>query len=180
MKKYHARKKRGARKAPAQSATSGFTLHAHVPTRYPQFPRQLQFSSHWTQTSLDDLSGSTFNRRVGLFDFLGNIPEYALEMFSLYRYCRIVGVDVHLLAVGQHQDGYDNAFEAAMAKVPYDQSLSPVPPELRLVRGSVYGLASSLGANRINLKRHYGAIDELGNPVYSREFWQNAAGAALS
>ena len=87
-------------------------------------------------------------------------------------------MDVHLLAVGQHQDGYDNAFEAAMAKVPYDQSLSPVPQELRLVRGSVYGLASSLGTNRINLKRHYGAIDELGNPVYSREFWQNATEAA--
>lgn len=183
MKKYHARNKKvagRARRAPAQQATAGFTLHSHVPSRYPEFPRQLQFSSRWTQTALVDLGSTIYSRRVGLFDFLGQIPEYALEMFGLYRYCRIVGVDVHLLVAGEDPDnnGQNTAYEAAMAKIPYDQSLSPSPQELRLVRGSNYGLASITGSNRVNLRHHYGSFDELGNPVYSREFWQNATEAA--
>lgn len=178
-KRTHARKVRKARRAPAQTSIGGFNLQAHVPSRYPEFPRQLQFSSRWTQTALVDLSATTYQRRIGLFDFLNQIPEYSVQMFELYRYSRIVGVDVHLQVAGEDSDNITNtAYEAAMAKVPYDQSLSPSPQQLRVVRGSQYKLASIAGINRVNLRHHYGSFDELGNPAWAREFWQDAISAS--
>lgn len=173
-------KRRGAAgKAPAQQPIAGFNLQSHVPSRYPEFPRQIQFSSRWTQTVLTDLGATIYNRRVGLFDFLNQIPEYAIQMFALYRYCRIVGVDVHLQVAGEDSDNITNtAYEAGIARIPYDQSLSPTPQQLRLVRGSEYKLASIAGMNRINMRRHFGSFDELGNPVFSREYWQNEIQAA--
>lgn len=172
-------RRRVARTAPAQHPIAGFNLQSHVPSRYPEFPRQLQFSSRWTQTALVDLSSGNYTRRVGLFDFLNQVPEYGSEMFALYRYCRIVGVDVHLQVAGEDSDNITNtAYEAAIARIPYDQSLSPTPQQLRLVRGSQYRLASIAGMNRISLRHHYGSFDELGNPVYSRDYWQNETEAA--
>jgi len=175
-------RRRVARTAPAQHPIAGFNLQSHVPSRYPEFPRQLQFSSRWTQTALVDLSrANSYTRRVGLFDFLNQVPEYGSEMFALYRYCRIVGVDIHLQVAGEDTDNITSthtAYEAAIARIPYDQSLSPTPQQLRLVRGSQYKLASTAGMNRINLRHHYGSFDELGNPVYSRDYWQNETEAA--
>lgn len=172
-------RRRVARTAPAQHPIAGFNLQSHVPSRYPEFPRQLQFSSRWTQTALVDLTSGNYTRRVGLFDFLNQVPEYGSEMFALYRYCRIVGVDIHLQVAGEDSDNITNtAYEAAIARIPYDQSLSPTPQQLRLVRGSQYKLASIAGMNRINLRHHYGSFDELGNPVYSRDYWQNETEAA--
>lgn len=172
-------RRRVARTAPAQHPIAGFNLQSHVPSRYPEFPRQLQFSSRWTQTALVDLSSGNYTRRVGLFDFLNQVPEYGSEMFALYRYCRIVGVDIHLQVAGEDSDNITNtAYEAAIARIPYDQSLSPTPQQLRLVRGSQYKLASIAGMNRISLRHHYGSFDELGNPVYSRDYWQNETEAA--
>lgn len=172
-------RRRVARTAPAQHPIAGFNLQSHVPSRYPEFPRQLQFSSRWTQTALVDLSSGNYTRRVGLFDFLNQVPEYGSEMFALYRYCRIVGVDIHLQVAGEDSDNITNtAYEAAIARIPYDQSLSPTPQQLRLIRGSQYKLASIAGMNRISLRHHYGSFDELGNPVYSRDYWQNETEAA--
>jgi len=160
-------------RAPAQHSSAGFSQVSSIPTRYPLFPRQLQFSTHWTQTVEVDLGGTTYHRRIGLFDFLNQIPEYAIECYQLYRYCRIVAVDLALIVAGESDEANQNyAFEAAMARVPYDQSLGPIPQELRLVRGSRYGLSSTAGQNRITLNGKYGAFDELGNPVLDRQFWQ--------
>lgn len=178
MKRNQVRKARRG-KNPAQFAKGGFNLQAHVPSRYPEFPRQFQFSSRWTQTALVDLGATSYTRRVGLFDFLNQIPEYAVEMFGLYRYCRIVGVDVHLEVIGQDSDTNDSSsIEAAMARLPFDQSTSRSPQELRVIRGAKYGMLGTAGQNRLNLRHHFGSIDELGNPVYSREYWQNVTEAS--
>lgn len=163
---------------PAQRGSPGFSLHSRIPTRYPLFPRQLQFSSTWTRTLEVDLGATTYNQQVGLFDFLGKLPEYALEAYNLYRYSRIVGVDLVLIVAGESDEANQNyAFEAAMARVPYDQATTLVPQELRLVRGSRYGLSSTSGQNRLTLKASYGSFDELGNPVLDRQFWQTAVEA---
>lgn len=167
------RGRRVARTAPAQSSSNGFSQRAHVPTRYPLFPRQFQFCSNWNRTVEVDLSGSQFTLAIGLFDFLGHIPEYALEMYNLYRYCRIAGVDVRLSVVGEADEANQNfSFEAAMAKIPFDQ-VGITPVELKLVRGSKYMLVPTSGMNRCILSGHYGSFDELGNPALDRQFWQD-------
>lgn len=168
---------RVARKAPAQHPSNGFSQGAHVPTRYPLFPRQLQFSSTWTRTVEIDLASGQFQIGIGLFDYLSFLPEYALEMYNLYRYSRIVGVDVCLTVVGESDEANQNfAYEAAMARIPNDQ-VGLTPAELRLVRGSKYQLTPTSGYNKVILNGHYGSFDELGNPVFDRQFWQTVAEA---
>lgn len=109
----------------------------------------------------------------GLFDFLGRIPEYALEAYTLFRYCRIVGLDVEVQVAGESDEANQNfAYEVALARIPYDQ-IGLTPQALRLVRGSHYKLVPTSGANRCVLRGHYGSIDELGNPVLDRQFWQS-------
>ena len=169
--------KRVARKAPAQRPAPGFSQAAHVPVRFPLFPRQLQFSSNWTQTREVDLSATNFSLGIGLFDYLNHIPEYALECYSLYRYSRICGVDIAFSVAGESDEANQNfSFEVAMAKVPYNQIGLP-PAALRLVRGSRYNLVATSGMNRVTQHGQYGSFDELGNPVFSRDYWQTLVDA---
>lgn len=167
-------RKSGARRAPAQFASPGFSQRAHVPVRFPLFPRQLQFSSTWTQTVEVALGNITqYNRRIGLFEFLNNIPQYVLDAYELYRYCRISCVDLKLIAVGEMTSASTNyAFEAGMARLPFDEAATTTPQELRTVRGGKYALAAQSGSNRLSLSGTYGSFDELGNPVYDRTYWQ--------
>jgi len=142
----------------------------------------MQFSSRWTQTTKNTLNAvAQYNRTIGLFNFLNQIPEYAPEMYTLYRYCRITGVDVTLEVSAQTTSGA-NAFgiEAAMARIPFDQSAGITPQALRLVRDSRYSLISQIGMNRCVLRAHYGSFDELGNPVYDRIYWQSLADASVT
>lgn len=89
-------------------------------------------------------------------------------------------MDVHLSVAGESDEASQNfSYEAAMAKVPFDQ-LGLTPQELRLVRGSKYCLSATAGMNRLRLDGRYGAFDELGNPVYSREYWQTLADAVVT
>lgn len=167
-------RRRVARRAPAQLASAGFSQRAHVPVRFPLFPRQLQFNSCFTQTVEVALSNVTqYNRRIGLFQFLNQIPQYALDCWEIYRYCRICAVDVKLIAVGEMTSASTNyAFEAGMARLPYDEAASITPQELRTVRGGKYALAAQAGSNRLTLTGSFGSFDELGNPVYERTYWQ--------
>jgi len=167
------RKIKHGRGPPAQMASYGFSQRAHVFNRYPLFPRQLQFSSNWNRTIEVDLSAGQFQWGIGLFDYLGYIPEYALECYQLYRYSRITGVDVTLTVVGESDEANQNfAYEAAMAKIPYNQ-IGLSPSALKLVRGSRYSLNPTAGMNKTILKESFGSFDELGNPVLDRQFWQN-------
>jgi len=144
------------------------------------FPRQLQFTSFWTQTAEVALSNvAQYNRRIGLFDFFGNLPTYVADMYRLYRYCRICAVDVTLKAVGETTSNNNFAFEAAMARVPYDEAASITPQGLRVARGGKYALAAQTGCNRLVISNKYGAFDELGNPVYDRLYWQNVTEASV-
>jgi len=167
-------------KAPAQFAAQGFSQRAHVPTVYPLFPRQFQFSSNWNRTIEVDLQAGQFQWGIGLFDYLTYIPEYALEMYSLYKYSRIVGVTVRLTVVGESDESNQNfAYEAAMAKVPFNQ-IGLSPTALKLVRGSRYSLSPTSGMNKTILTEHFGSFDELGNPVYDRSHWQSLADATTA
>lgn len=180
MKKGKAKNnRRGARRAPAQHSSNGFSQRTHVPVRFPLFPRQLQFSSNYTQTAEVALSSVTqYNRRVGLFEFLNQLPQYALDAFKLYRFCRISAVEVKLLAVGEMTSASTNyAYEAGMGRLPFDEALSITPQELRTTRGGKYALAAQAGSNRLSLSGLYGSFDELGNPVYDRTYWQTVAEA---
>jgi len=159
-------------------ASYGFSQRAHVFNRYPLFPRQLQFSSNWNRTIEVDLSAGQFQWGIGLFDYLGYIPEYALECYQLYRYSRITGVDVTLTVVGESDEANQNfSYEAAMAKIPYNQ-IGLAPSALKLVRGSRYSLNPTSGMNKTTLKESFGSFDELGNPVFDRQFWQNITEAS--
>jgi len=172
-------KRRVARKAPAQRPSFGFSQASHVPVRFPLFPRQLQFSSTWTQTREIDLASTSFSLGIGLFDYLNHIPEYVLECYQLYRYSRICGVDVTLSVAGESDEANQNfSYEVAMAKVPFDQIGLP-PQALRLVRGSRYNLVATSGMNRLTQKGSFGSFDELGNPVYSRDYWQTLTDATM-
>jgi len=136
----------------------------------------------WTQTTKNTLNAvAQYNRTVGLFNFLNQIPEYAAEMYTLYRYARISAVDITLEVSAQTTSGA-NAFgiEAAMARIPFDQSAGITPQALRLVRDSKYALISQIGVNRCVLKGHFGSFDELGNPVYDRVYWQSLADASVT
>lgn len=169
--------RRAARKAPAQHAANGFSQGAHVPTHFPLFPRQLQFSSNWNRTIEVDIGASQFQWAIGLFDYLNYIPEYALEMYRLYRYSRICAVDVTLSVVGESDEANQNfAYEAAIAKIPFDQ-VGLTPSALKLVRGSKYALTPTSGMNKCTLRGHFGSFDELGNPVYDRTYWQTLSDA---
>lgn len=86
-------------------------------------------------------------------------------------------MEVHLSVAGESDEGNQNySYEVAMAKIPFDQ-LGLTPQELRLVRGSKYSLSATAGMNRVKLNGSYGSFDELGNPVYSREYWQTLTDA---
>ncbi len=168
------RRKRNARTAPAQHPSNGFSQQARVPVRFPLFPRQLQFSSNYTQTVEVALSNVTqYNRVIGLFEFLNQLPQYANDAFELYRFSRICAVEIKLIAVGEMTSASTNyAFEAGMGRLPYDEAISSTPQELRTVRGGKYALAAQAGSNRLSLSGFYGSFDELGNPVYDRTYWQ--------
>lgn len=171
------RRRQVARKAPAQHPSNGFSQGSHIPTRFPLFPRQLQFSSNWNRTIEVDLASGQFQWALGLFDYLSYLPEYARECYELFRYSRIVGVDVTLTVVGESDEANQNfAYQAAMARIPFDQ-VGLTPEELKLVRGSKYALVPTAGMNKCILKGHFGSFDELGNPVYDRTYWQTLAEA---
>lgn len=123
------------------------------------------------------MSAGQFQWAFGLFDYLTYLPEYALEMYSLFRYSRIVGLDVTLTVVGESDEANQNfAYEAAMARIPFDQ-VGISPTELKRVRGSKYQLSPTAGMNKVTLNGHWGSVDELGNPVLDRQFWQTLAEA---
>lgn len=127
-----------------------------------------------------DLGASQFQWTIGLFDFLTHIPEYALECYQLWRYCRISAMDVAFTVVGESDEANQNfSFEAAMAKIPFDQ-VGLTPSELQLVRGSKYTLVPTSGYNKTVLRGHFGSFDELGNPVYDRTYWQTLADANVA
>lgn len=140
-------------------------------------PRQLQFSSKWSQTIDINLSATQYNRIVGLFSFNAQIPQYALSMYNLYRYCRITGVHV-ALTLSPDVTGEYSAVEMAMARVPFDEATSPTPATLHIVRDSRYALASSFGAPQTKIQGSWASFDELGNPVYDKTFWQTRTEAA--
>jgi len=82
-------------------------------------------------------------------------------------------VDVTLTVVGESDEANQNfAYEAAMAKIPFNQ-IGLSPSALKLVRGSRYSLNPTSGMNKTTLKESFGSFDELGNPVFDRQFWQN-------
>lgn len=177
--KHKRRARRGANKAPAQHSQSGFNQNTHVPNKFPLFPRQFQFSSNWNRTIEIDLSAGQFNWTFGLFDYLGHIPEYALQLYSLYRYSRICRTDVTFSVVGESDEANQNfAYEAAMARMPFDQSGSLTPSAIKLIRGSRYALVPTSGFNKCRLGASFGSFDELGNPVFDRTYWQTLAEAS--
>lgn len=160
------------RRAPAQVQGPVFNTRSTVPWRFPAFPRQLQFSSRFSQSVESILAGTQYNRRVGLFSFNNQIPQYVLTMYNLYRYCRITGVHV-ALTISPDVLAESAAVEIAMAKVPFDEGASVTPAILHTVRGSKYALCStSGGAPQTKIQGSWASFDELGNPVYDRTFWQ--------
>lgn len=174
--KKNSRRQNTRKTAPAQRRGPSFNQRAHVPWRFPLFPRQLQFSSKWSQTLDINLGVTQYNRIAGLFSFYNQIPQYALSCYNIYRYCRITGVHV-ALTLAPDVTGEYSAVEMAMARVPFDESSSPTPATLHIARDSRYALAASSGAPQTKIQGSWASFDELGNPVYDKSFWQTRAEA---
>ena len=169
------------RRAPAQAPSNGFSQGAHVPARFPAFPRQLQFHSSWNSvTDVELNTGYSYTERVGLFDFINKQPMYSQTMYSIYRYCRISAVAVDLEVAPEYTGtGRQNSIEAVLAPIPNAQALaSPAMTDLRSVRDNRYVLCPSFGANKIRLRGTWNSFDQLGNPTYTRDTWQTVTQAA--
>ena len=117
-----------------------------------------------------------------MFDFIGQLPNYAATCFELYRYCRICAVDVQLQVAPEYTGtGRQNSFESVLAPLPNAEAIVPPPITLlRNIRGAKYKLSSALGQNRVNLIGHWKSFDQLGNPAYDKDTWQTLVTSAVT
>jgi len=64
--------------------------------RFPLLPNQLCTALKWQENF--NYAGSTVTKRnyYGLLEFLNQVPGYGLQLYQIYKYCRVTGVEIFI------------------------------------------------------------------------------------
>jgi hypothetical protein len=121
-------------------------------------------------------------RTFGLFEFLTHQPMYSRILYQLYKFARITAVNVKMEVVNTGS----TAVTASMCVLPWIDTPAGGGPVLdpqdaaEYPRSITKQVGNSTGMSKATLQRTWPAFDQLGQPVYSPDFWVTATQAASS
>lgn len=107
--------------------------------------------------------------RFGLFEFLGDTPQYLPQLYTMYKFAKLIAVHIRMEVINTGTA----PLLIAMATMPYsDTSTTMDPRQIQERPRSVSTtVGASTGTSKGVISRTYYAFDEMGQPVYDRTFW---------
>lgn len=103
-----------------------------------------------------------------MLEYLKNVPQYAPELYQLYKYSRVVAVTYHFEVVNLSQ----RPFEMMGTVMPYDESTSSSVAQASEKPGVVRRLISGAGGiDKAVMTQTCTAQSWFGNPFYTKDYW---------
>lgn len=167
-------RQRNQRKA-LQQPLAGYAYKVdNGPTRSPQMPKE--FSVALTDHDIITGGGAAALRyRFGLLEYLGRLPLYLAQFYSMYKYSRVLSVQYHFEAVNTGA----NPIEMIFGIVPDNDVTGITPVNLVEKPGTVRRLISPQGGfDRASITKFAVAQTWMGNPYNTRDYWVTAGQAA--
>jgi hypothetical protein len=138
-------------------------------------PREFSVALKYrTAHSLGGTTGALSVNSYGLMEFLGNIPAYAGTYYNLYKFCKVVGVDVSFKIVNTTS----TPLQFSTGVVPSNEVAFLTIDEAAEIPNSQTKLVSSTGGmDKATFSRFYIPMEMYGNLVTDR-FWINGTQAS--
>lgn len=144
------------------------------PTRFPPLPNISCVSL--CNTDYFGAAGGTSEliQTLGLVEFLGYRPLYALEYYAIYKYARVISVDVEINAVNIGT----NPVEVAVCNAAYNDVSGLTMDRLKEKPNSVFKLMSpSGGMDRATFRKRFVASELLG-VIPGSKYWVDVTQSA--
>ena len=171
-------KRRGKGANSIQHAGSNPVYTPHLRVNYSPLPREFSVALKFTQFDKRNSNTQPSSFAFGLFEPLGNKPQFMNEMFAIYRYAKILAVSIRMEVVNVS----GTPLLHALAPIPWGAATTTFDPQLLAERPrSVSKLVSaSSGIGKSTISRKYFSFDELGVPVYDKQHYFDSAQASAS
>lgn len=148
----------------------------HIPRTFgsfPLIPTQMNFALRTSFSYSRSAALLPATTRYGIFEFLSDTPQFLPQMYAIYKYAKLAAVDVHFEVVNTGAE----PLLCALGSLPHIDSSLAMPPQQVAERphsiSKVVGGAN--GMNRAILSKRFIAAQELGQPVFDRQYWIDAA-----
>lgn len=113
---------------------------------------------------------------LGLVEFLGYRPLYALEFYAIYKYARVIAVDVEIFGVNIGS----NPVEIAAGNVAYNDVSGLTMDRLKEKPGTTFKMLSPIGGmDRATIRKRFVASELLG-VVPGSKYWVDVTQSASS
>lgn len=130
-------------------------------------PKELAVSLLFRQ-QFDAQTDRTFRQTYGLLEYFRNVPQYAPELYGLYKYSRVVSVEYHFEVVNL----INRPIEVLGGVLPYDEAQNVSVAQLSEKAGTVRKLISGAGGlDKASITKTCNAQTWFGNPFYTKDYW---------
>jgi len=180
--------KRGNRKTKRQrkgKSGGGYTQRAtgryhYTPAIGPKFapkiPNELSVSLVNTDFDSHSVASGFALRRFGIVEFLAYRPLYCLELYQIYKYCRVTAVTVQLKLVNTSATV---PIVLALGQCPYADSAGLTPDRAWESIGTKRSIISVQGGmDRTTMSKTFVGQDCYGQPYLDQKYWVNASQSA--
>jgi len=123
-----------------------------------------------TDIRVGNTTASTFI--WGLFEFLNRRPGYSAQLYQVYKYCRIHSTTVDAEVINT---GTTTPLKIVAAVLPFADTPA-TETQLGERPNSIYQTVGlSTGASKARIIKKYNSLNELGERVYSKDYWCSVA-----
>jgi hypothetical protein len=105
----------------------------------------------------------------GLVEFLSRTPNYTNEMYKLYKYAKVMAVEIQFTVVNQSL----GPLLMAVAPFAHEDLSTTIDPQFVQERQRSVSrvVGSSNGVDKAVIRKTYYTFDEIGQPLYDQKFW---------
>jgi len=144
--------------------------------KFSQFPTSFKVALNYEQIQLSTLVSGPRTFGWGLFEFLGSQPNYAMQLYTMYKYARIHALTVRVEIVNTGTAPVSIAI-AAIPSIDVVAGLTPGSVNKR--PRSIYKVVGGSGGDNVcSMSKTFYSEEELGQPVFDKEHWVDAIQAA--
>lgn len=127
--------------------------------------------TYWT---IGSLTSGVLKHSMALSEFLNKLPMYSTQMYGIYKYARVLAVEVEIVVLNTGTDD----IKVSLGRVPLSDvsgitfTLFSEMADTRTTFVSAKG-----GVDKATVRKNFIARDALGNALSDRSYWVNSTQA---
>jgi len=134
----------------------------------PKLPNEFSAALRFNTATSVTTGGSVLSKN-GLCEFLNNVPGFALQMFQLYKYCRVTAVDAHFEV--QNMSTNTDVVNVVLATIPSSDTSTVTWAIASNTPGAINKtVGPSSGTSRAVFRKRYNPMAILGQNIKSLNY----------